>query len=534
MIEYITYHKILDYFENYQQSTVGLNSFGDGDLVYFATTNSGTTIYPLMFVTPQLITYDENITTYQFSVIFGDIVNTDMSNQQDVITDMSIQAKRFISQFKRGTFIDEMDIQLPVVGTPFIERFNDHIGGVSLDCSVTIFEDLNACDYYEPEPSPTQTPSPSPTQTPYPLCPQSIVGTRNRPFSTMLPGTNDYDRITTFNSGYLTTVSYGSATFVSGAAPNGLDYVGYGKSSGSTYYQYMRVYNEGVDAGWLWSTSNGDYLANGGSPISTGPISSITDPTLTGSTISDGYAFPIPGFVRNSILGNLYYLAYPSSCPTPTPTNTSTPTPTPSLAPSASVEYITNDSNTTNLSAYTFTNISYGGSGYIIVGLYYSRVSPSAVVNMTLDGISATEIQKINNGSLVSSLWGVQMTGGSSANLVITITSGAFSCDVGIWRTQNLLSTTPIDSFTTKTSVDNVSGTLTGLTTDAVIISHTINDNDSGFTWTNITGNYDVIVEGVGVGGASRQSPSGSLTITQTSITPNNSGGNMLNTIALR
>jgi hypothetical protein len=157
MIEYITYHKILDYFENYQQSAVGLNSFGDGDLVYFATTNSGTTIYPLMFVTPQLITYDENITTYQFSVIFGDIVNTDMSNQQDVITDMSIQAKRFISQFKRGTFIDEMDIQLPVVGTPFIERFNDHIGGVSLDCSVTIFEDLNACDYYEPEPTPTQT-----------------------------------------------------------------------------------------------------------------------------------------------------------------------------------------------------------------------------------------------------------------------------------------------------------------------------------------------------------------------------------------
>lgn len=166
MEQYVTYHKILDYFENYQQSSVGLNSFGHGDLVYFATTNSGTTVYPLMFVTPQLITYDENITTYQFSVIFGDIVNTDMTNQQDVITDMSIQAKRFISQFKRGTFIDEMDIQLPVVGTPFIERFNDHIGGVSLDCSITIFEDLNACDYYEPSPSPTPTPSVTPTNTP--------------------------------------------------------------------------------------------------------------------------------------------------------------------------------------------------------------------------------------------------------------------------------------------------------------------------------------------------------------------------------
>ena len=188
-----------------------------------------------------------------------------------------------------------------------------------------------------PTPTVTYTPTTTPTQTPYPLCPQSIVGTRSRTFATMLPGTNDYDRITTFNSGYLTTVSYGSATFVSGAAPNGLDYVGYGKSSGSTYYQYMRVYNEGVDAGWLWSTSNGDYLANGGSPIFTGPIDSITDPTLTGSTISDGYAFPIPGFVRNAIVGNLYYLAYPSSCPTPTPTSTPTQTTTQTQTPTPTI-----------------------------------------------------------------------------------------------------------------------------------------------------------------------------------------------------
>jgi hypothetical protein len=90
---------------------------------------------------------------------------------------MSIQAKRFISQFKRGTFIDEMDIQLPVVGTPFIERFNDHIGGVSLDCSVTIFEDLNACDYYEPEPSPSPSVTPTSTITPTPTETPSVTPT---------------------------------------------------------------------------------------------------------------------------------------------------------------------------------------------------------------------------------------------------------------------------------------------------------------------------------------------------------------------
>lgn len=167
MEQYVTYHKILDFIKNYQEQAVGLNSFGHGDLVYFATTNSGTTVYPLVFVTPQQITYDENITQYQLSIIFGDIVNTDLSNQEDVLTDMSIQAKRFISQFKRGQFIEKMDITLPVLSTPFIERFNDHIGGVVLDCQITVFEDLNACDYYEPSPTPTSSPTPTPT----PTCP---------------------------------------------------------------------------------------------------------------------------------------------------------------------------------------------------------------------------------------------------------------------------------------------------------------------------------------------------------------------------
>jgi hypothetical protein len=276
MIEYITYHKILDYFENYQQSAVGLNSFGDGDLVYFATTNSGTTIYPLMFVTPQLITYDENITTYQFSVIFGDIVNTDMSNQQDVITDMSIQAKRFISQFKRGTFIDEMDIQLPVVGTPFIERFNDHIGGVSLDCSVTIFEDLNACDYYEFEPSP----SPSVTPTPTPTC--SIT--------------------TQYLQSSSITIGFGGVIILS-------------------------LY---TDSG-LTTPTNAicDYVVSGTFMDASG-INNFSRTILSGSSSFSGFTGtgPITDLITTSVIPSCGCVdVIPTITPTPTPTQTLTPTP---------------------------------------------------------------------------------------------------------------------------------------------------------------------------------------------------------------
>jgi len=86
---------------------------------------------------------------------------------------MSLEAKRFLSYLKRGitTFpdlFDNLDINLPVQAIPFFERFSDHVAGVAMDCNLIIFEDLNACDYYEntPTPTPTATITPSPTAQP--------------------------------------------------------------------------------------------------------------------------------------------------------------------------------------------------------------------------------------------------------------------------------------------------------------------------------------------------------------------------------
>ena len=57
---------------------------------------------------------------------------------------------------------------LPTNAVPFQERFNDFVGGVALDCNFVVFTDINACDYYEPEPSPTPEPTPQPTPSPTP------------------------------------------------------------------------------------------------------------------------------------------------------------------------------------------------------------------------------------------------------------------------------------------------------------------------------------------------------------------------------
>jgi len=169
MQEYMTFHKILDLIENYQQDSPILNTFGYGNLVDFQKNTSGYTVeYPYIFVTPQTITYDENTTTYSLSIIFGDRVNTDLSNEKDVVSDMSIESKRFLSYIKRGDLFPYFEVTLPNNGVPFFERFNDHIGGVALLVDLIVLEDINACDYYEPvaSPSPSVTPTTTPTATP--------------------------------------------------------------------------------------------------------------------------------------------------------------------------------------------------------------------------------------------------------------------------------------------------------------------------------------------------------------------------------
>jgi hypothetical protein len=173
MNQYITFHKILDLIQLFQENSPILNSYGYGNLVDFSKTISGNTVnYPYLFAVPQSIQYDENTTTYQISLIFADILNYDLSNEKDCVSDMSLEARRFLSYIKRGmrTFpelYDNMDVQLPAAAIPYMERMGDHVAGVALDCNILIFEDINACDYYEtPTPSPSQvTPTVTPTNT---------------------------------------------------------------------------------------------------------------------------------------------------------------------------------------------------------------------------------------------------------------------------------------------------------------------------------------------------------------------------------
>lgn len=155
MKHYVTFHTILDLLEIFQKQSPQLKTFGYGNLVDFGKNTSGTTVeYPYMFVVPQSISYNENTTQYTLNILFADILHPDLSNEKDAVSDMSLQARRFLSYIKRGintipSLYDYMDVDLPAQALPYMERMADHTAGVALSVVITVFEDINACDYYE-------------------------------------------------------------------------------------------------------------------------------------------------------------------------------------------------------------------------------------------------------------------------------------------------------------------------------------------------------------------------------------------------
>lgn len=175
---YLTYHKVLDKLEQFQQNYCCLNSFGYGNLVDFGKNVSGQTVtYPYLFVVPLSVSYDQNTTTYQLSTIFADRLNENLDNEKDAVSDMSLAARQLLSEIWRGNLQDYFDAPLPVNGQPFMERFNDYVAGVALDLNLIVYEDINACEQWvvvTPSVTPTLTSTPTvtptinftPTQTP--------------------------------------------------------------------------------------------------------------------------------------------------------------------------------------------------------------------------------------------------------------------------------------------------------------------------------------------------------------------------------
>src|SRR6056300_17453 len=147
--EYVPFHKVIKLLEDFTNRHYDLNAFGFGNLLeYGKDIEDRTLLYPVLFVVPQAITYDEQQTAYSISVIIADRLSDDLHNRVSAISNMNMIAKDLIGEIKLGDLQQYFDTEIPATATSFIERMEDNVGGVALDITLTTLDPLNVCDRF--------------------------------------------------------------------------------------------------------------------------------------------------------------------------------------------------------------------------------------------------------------------------------------------------------------------------------------------------------------------------------------------------
>ena len=133
--------------------------------------------YPYMFVMPGEVTNNFGFTDYKFKIIIADIIQRDLANQVDVLSDTNQIMDDIIGQFRLsveeslGNFNELYYLDDNVVCTPFLEKYDDLLGGWVADLSIQVMTPLDRCDaafnsWLSPTPTGTPTGTPEPTTTP--------------------------------------------------------------------------------------------------------------------------------------------------------------------------------------------------------------------------------------------------------------------------------------------------------------------------------------------------------------------------------
>lgn len=178
-INFKTFHDDFRMLADYHKQ---LNSFGFGsveDFTYWTesrdkqeNTTFNAPIYPLLYVVPGEVTQNFGDMVYSFTVIVADIIERDLANQIDVLSDTNQIMDDVIGQFRLsvtnslGNFNNEYYLDTPISCVPFLEKYDDLLGGWTAEFKIQVMTPLNRCDAAFDSfstPTPTATPTNTPT-----------------------------------------------------------------------------------------------------------------------------------------------------------------------------------------------------------------------------------------------------------------------------------------------------------------------------------------------------------------------------------
>jgi len=147
MEQYTTFKKLINKLEEFANRHPNINSFGFGNLIEFGKDVDNTApLYPLLFVVPQSIDYNEGLTSYGLQIFLADRLDNDNDGAVDIVSQMSLISKDLLATFKLNEdFMYLADFDFPLVAAPFMERFNDVLAGVSTNITFNVSDYLDVC-----------------------------------------------------------------------------------------------------------------------------------------------------------------------------------------------------------------------------------------------------------------------------------------------------------------------------------------------------------------------------------------------------
>ena len=173
------------------------------------------------------------------------------------------------------------------------------------------------------------------------------------------------------------------------------------------------------------------------------------------------------------------------------------------------IEYLTQLSDTTDTSTYTFNSIATGGPGLIVVAMHTMAAGNSrTITGMTIGGVaSSTVVITSSTDTTTPTSWlRYAVCTGSTISISVTFSAAMLNVVVGIWKITNYTSATPVSSSFIRTSPASSLTLATGSAANSVGVyinslgSTTVINVD----WIGATERYDFVttdtsrVRGVG------------------------------------
>jgi hypothetical protein len=163
-----------------------IQSFGFGKMDEFTywnemrlkenNTSYNSPYYPYFYVVPNDVIQKFGFMEYKFTFIVSDIIQRDLENQVDVLSDTLQIMDDILGQFRLsvteslGNFNELYYLDTPITCTPFLEKYDDLLGGWVAVVTIQVEAPLDRCD--APFlPFSTPTPTPTPTSTPLGVTP---------------------------------------------------------------------------------------------------------------------------------------------------------------------------------------------------------------------------------------------------------------------------------------------------------------------------------------------------------------------------